>query len=85
MMKAVIEKFGNDLCIKLPKNLIKKFNIKDEVELKIYNNEVVVKAVKEEKMRKDWEREFKKMAEMGDDRLIEFPDTDWELENWEWK
>lgn len=35
--------------------------------------------------RRGWERQFKLMAERGDDKLIEFPASSWDRDEWAWE
>ncbi len=82
-MKASIIKIGNSQGIRIPKPILDQCGFTKEVELEVVNQELRVKALK--RPRKNWETSFKKMAANQDDRLIEFPSTDWVNEEWEWK
>jgi hypothetical protein len=35
--------------------------------------------------RRGWEKQFKLMAERGDDELIELPGSSWDRDEWVWK
>mgnify|MGYP000855846289 CR=1 FL=1 len=82
-MKASIIKIGNSHGLRIPKPILDQCGFENEVEIEVINQELIVKSPK--KLRKDWEASFKKMASNKDDQLIEFPSTDWEYEEWEWK
>jgi len=82
-MKASIIKIGNSRGLRLPKPIIEQCGFENEVEIEVRNNEVIIRPVK--RPRHNWEQAFKTMAEKEDDRLIEFPDSKWDEEEWEWK
>jgi antitoxin MazE len=82
IMDVSVVKIGNSKGIRLSKTLIEKYNIKDTVELIMEKGYITIKPKAEP--RKDWERAFKKMHEIGDDQLL-MPDV-FENENFdEWK
>ena len=80
-MDVSIISIGNSKGIRLSKTLIDKYHIKDEVELILEDDCIVLKPKKT--ARKGWENEFKKMSENGDDQLL-IPDifNDETLEEW---
>ena len=82
-MKASIIQIGNSLGLRIPKPILKQCGLSGEVELEVHDNELVIKPTTQP--RKNWEKAFKAMAKNGDDRLIEFPESRWEKEEWEWK
>ena len=82
-MKASIIKIGNSRGLRLPKSIIEQCGFENEVEIEVRNNEVIIRPVK--RPRYNWEQAFKTMAEKEDDRLIEFPDSKWDEEEWEWR
>ena len=81
-MKASIIQIGNSQGLRIPKPILKQCGLSGEVELEVYNNELVIKPTTQ--ARQNWEKAFKAMAKNGDDRLIEFPESQWEKEEWEW-
>lgn len=81
-MKASIIKIGNSRGIRLPKPIIEQCGLEKEVELEVRRNEIVIRPLR--KPRQGWEEKFKAMAEQGNDKLIEFPLTEWEEDEWEW-
>jgi antitoxin MazE len=81
-MRASIIKIGNSQGLCLPEPIIKQCGFENEVELEVRNNEVIIRPVK--KVRYNWDQAFKTMAEKEDDKLIEFPDSEWDEKEWEW-
>lgn len=81
-MKASIIKIGNSHGVRIPKPLLDQCGLKDEVELEVQNDTLVIRSRKQ--IRKNWESAFKKMAQNKDDQLIETIPTDWEEGEWEW-
>lgn len=78
-METSIIKIGNSKGLRLSKTVLEKYNIKDKVEIILEKGRIILKPI--DKPRKNWEREFKKMAQNGDDELL-MPDV-FEDENWE--
>ncbi len=81
-MKASIIKIGNSRGIRLPKPIIEQCGLEEEVELEVRRNEIVIRPLR--KPRQGWSEKFRAMAEQGDDKLIEFPLTEWDEDEWEW-
>lgn len=67
-METPIVKIGNSKGLRLSKTIIEKYNIKDKVELIFEKGHIILKPI--ETPRKNWEKQFKKMAESGDDALL---------------
>lgn len=67
-METPIVKIGNSKGLRLSKTIIEKYNIKDKVELIFEKGHIILKPI--ESPRKNWEKQFKKMAESGDDALL---------------
>ena len=82
-MKATIIKIGNSRGLRLPKTILEQCGFENEVELEVHNNEVIIRPVKQ--VRYNWDKAFKAMAEKGDDKLIELPNSKWDEEEWAWK
>ncbi len=82
-MKTTIIKIGNSRGLRLPKPILEQCGFEDEVELEVQKDKIIIKPIK--KSRYKWEEAFKKMAEKGDDKLINLPDSKWDKEEWEWK
>lgn len=67
-METSIIKIGNSKGLRLSKTILEKYNIKDKVELILEKGQIIVKPIVTP--RKNWEEEFKKMNENGDDNLL---------------
>ena len=83
-MKAKIVSIGNSKGIRIPKVLLKQFNIYDQVELEIEEEHIVIKPAKS-KPREGWDKAFKVMHERLDDALLIDERNDIDMEGWEWK
>ncbi len=85
-MKTKLIRIGNSQGVRIPKPLIEESGLTDEIEMILRDNEIVLRSA--ETVRKDWEASFGKMAEEGDDALldqqeIESP-SDWDESEWTW-
>lgn len=67
-METPIIKIGNSKGLRLSKTILEKYNIQDKVELILEEEQIVLRPVAS--VRKDWEKQFKKMHESGDDQLL---------------
>ena len=84
-MKSKIVKIGNSQGIRIPKPLIEQLGIKEEIDIYVEDNRLIISRVAE--TRAGWGAGFKAMAERGDDRLIDgekVAGTAWDEEEWEW-
>jgi antitoxin MazE len=80
-MQVSIIDIGNSKGIRLTKNLLEKYDIKDKVELILEKGRIILKPVS--KPRQGWEKSFQLMRESGDDRLlIDDIFNDESLEEW---
>jgi len=85
-MKARIVKIGNSRGIRIPKSLILQAGIKDEVDLNVEENRLIISSP--ERPRATWADAFRRMAERGDDVLLDVDSvssSQWDGEGWEWK
>jgi len=85
-MKTKIIRIGNSQGVRIPKPLIEESGLTGEIEMILRDNEIVLRSA--ETVRKDWEASFEKMAEQGDDALmdqkeIEKP-SEWDEAEWTW-
>lgn len=80
-METSIIKIGNSKGLRLSKTILKKYNIKDKVELILEKGRIILKPIDEP--RKNWEKEFEKMHLNNDDQLL-MPDVfeDETLDEW---
>jgi antitoxin MazE len=67
MQISVID-IGNSKGIRLTKNLLEKYDIKDKVELILEKGRIILKPIS--KPRQGWEKSFQEMHENGDDKLL---------------
>ena len=85
-MKAKLIRIGNSQGVRIPKPLIEESGITEEIEMVLRDNEIVLRSA--DKTRKDWELSFRKMADQGDDVLLDQKEvektSDWDESEWEW-
>lgn len=84
-MKARIVKIGNSQGIRIPKLLLERSNLAEEVELEAQDDQLIIRSAKQP--RQDWESAFRAMAERGDDELLDknlLAQTRWDEDEWEW-
>ena len=85
-MVAKIVKIGNSRGIRIPKILLEQSGLHDEVELEVRKNQLVIKPKRS--IREGWESAFRRMAENGDDLLLDkgsmSTQSNWDEEEWDW-
>ena len=84
-MKTRIVKIGNSQGIRIPKLLLARSNLAQEVEIEAEDDRIIIRSAR--KPRQDWESAFRLMAERGDDELLDkdLPaQTQWDEDEWEW-
>lgn len=67
-MQTQVINIGNSKGIRLPKAILKKYNIQDKINLILENDFIAIKPVEEP--RKGWDKAFKEMHDNGDDKLL---------------
>lgn len=67
-MDVSIIPIGNSKGLRLSKNILKKYNIKDTVELILEKGFIILKP--KNTPRKGWDKAFKDMNKNGDDNLL---------------
>jgi antitoxin MazE len=67
-MELSVINIGNSKGIRLSKTILEKYHISDKVEVLLEKGYIILKPKSEP--RKDWEKQFKKMHENGDDQLL---------------
>lgn len=85
-MKTKIITIGNSQGIRLPKPLLKESGIRGEVEVTVEDSSLVIRPVR--KPREGWDAAFAKMAERGDDALLDGdapPLSSWDEQEWRWE
>ena len=84
-MKTRIVKIGNSQGIRIPKLLLERSNLAEEVELEAEDNRIIIRSTKQP--RQDWEAAFCSMATHGDDALLDkdlLTPTQWNEDEWQW-
>ena len=82
MLASVIQ-IGNSRGIRLPKRILNELNIKDEVELIVNKDKLIIKGV-EKKPRQGWNEAFTKMSNDKADKLLIPEGIDNETFEWVW-
>jgi antitoxin MazE len=85
-MHARLIKIGNSQGVRIPKPLLEQTGLKDEVDIEVEGNRLVICA--RSHPRADWDDAFQAMARQGDDALLdgdELPPTRWDEGEWEWR
>ena len=85
VMKARIVKIGNSQGIRIPKLLLERSQLAEEVELEAGDNRIIIRSARQP--RQDWESAFRAMKERGDDELLDkdvLTQTRWDEDEWQW-
>jgi antitoxin MazE len=85
-MKTRIVRIGNSKGIRIPKLFLEDAGLGEEVDITVQGKSLVIRSVKNP--REGWAVAFKKMAERGDDALLDGDISDlttWDKEEWEWE
>jgi antitoxin MazE len=69
-IKTKIIQIGNSRGIRIPKHILERFNIKNQIELIIDddNQQIYIKSLNS--VRNGWEKAFKKMHQLNEDELL---------------
>lgn len=67
-MEISVIKIGNSKGLRLSKDILTRYNIKDKVELVFEKGYIILKP--KSQAREDWEEAFKEMNENQDDQLL---------------
>jgi len=84
-VKTRIVKIGNSQGIRIPKLLLNQAELGEEVELEVQDGQIVVRPARTP--RHGWDERFAKMAERGDDRLLNSESVrlaNWDTDEWKW-
>jgi len=83
VQRANLVRIGNSRGIRIPKSLIDECHLVDSVELSVVDGSLVVRAAPAP--RYDWDEAFERMAEVGDDALLDAEiQTEFDAAEWEW-
>lgn len=82
-VKGHIIRIGNSRGIRIPKTLLQQCGLEDAVELQAQEGRLVVRPAGA--ARRGWDEAFRRMAQTGDDALLDEPvATDWDKTGWKW-
>ena len=85
-MKTRIVRIGNSQGVRIPKLLLERSNLSEEVELEAEENQIIIRSTRQP--RQGWADSFKAMAERGDDSLLDEQSlsnqTLWDKDEWHW-
>lgn len=84
-MKSRIVKIGNSRGVRIPKPLLEKSGLGEEVEMEAREGEIVIRAARP--VRQEWTEAFRSMAGHRDDVLLDSEagrSVEWDEEEWEW-
>lgn len=84
-MRTRIVKIGNSQGVRIPKLLLERSNLAEEVELEAEDNRIIIRSTRQP--RQDWEQAFRAMAKRGDDALLDEhspAQTRWDEDEWQW-
>jgi antitoxin MazE len=83
-MKTQIVPIGNSRGIRIPKPLLEEAGLSGEVEIRAERNGLVIRPAA--KPRAGWAAAFQKMADRGDDALLDATPSlsDWDEDGWKW-
>jgi antitoxin MazE len=84
-MRAKIIKIGNSRGIRIPKIILERARIGDEVDLQAQNCQIIIRPITYP--RQGWDKAFQALAKRGDDRLLTgdlISQTQWDQKEWEW-
>jgi antitoxin MazE len=78
-----IVKIGNSRGIRIPKTILEQAGLTDEVEMTVDGDRLIINSPIHS--RQDWFIQFMRMAQFGDDRLLDEPTSmQWDEDEWEW-
>ena len=78
-------KIGNSQGIRIPKILLEQVGLSGEVQIEVEADRLILRSVTGR--RREWDKQFLQMTELGDDRLLDgdaLLPTKWEDKEWEW-
>lgn len=82
-VKARLIAIGNSRGVRIPKSLIEQASLEKNIEMYVQGRQLVLHSPVHP--REGWEVAFQRMAQRGEDRLLDEPQpTEWETEEWEW-
>jgi antitoxin MazE len=83
-MKTKIVRIGNSLGVCIPKLLIEKAGLEDEVQLRIVESGLLIEGTS--RPRAGWDKAAEKLRARGEDGLLDEPYlSDFDESEWEWE
>ena len=84
VVKTRIVRIGNSQGVRIPKILLDQTNLGEDVELEVEQGRIVIRSSRP--VRAGWDKQFRMMAEVDDDLLLDeaIRDAAWDEEEWEW-
>ena len=83
MIKTRIIKIGNSRGIRIPKPLLDQVGLRAEVEISVQRDQLTIRSAS--RPRYGWDKQFRAMAQHGDDQLLNAPTpTQWDTTEWQW-
>jgi len=84
-MKTTLIPIGNSRGIRIPKPLIEQCGLTGDIEMDVRDRVILIHSPHHP--RSGWDKAFKQMARLGDDKLLDGQPaaTRWDKEEWEWK
>jgi antitoxin MazE len=84
-MKTNLIRIGNSRGIRIPRAVVEQCRFGALVELEVQDGALLVRPV--DQPRAGWDEAFQRMAEQGDDALVDTettPPSSWDESEWEW-
>lgn len=85
MITTRLVKIGNSQGIRIPKLLLEQVGLSGEIQLEVESDRLILRPAV--RPRQGWEEQFQRMAQLGDDRLLDGEDlsaSSWDETEWEW-
>lgn len=85
MIRTRLVPMGNSRGIRIPRPLIEQVGLTDEVEMRIEDGQLILRPAP--RPRAGWDERFARMAERGDDQLLDEEagsTSAWDEIEWEW-
>jgi len=82
-MLVPVVSIGDSKGIRIPNNVLNELSIENELDMHIYNGEIILKRI-ERMPREGWEEAFMEMHNSGDDKLIFPEESEDNSFEWEW-
>ncbi len=82
-LRSKIIQIGNSRGVRIPRALLEQAGLTDEIEMRVEEGKLIIQTANHP--RQGWPAAFARMAQRGDDHLIdEIPPSQWDEEEWTW-